>query len=124
MKKNRGMGALAVAAPGQAAWFLAACRDERGRSGPVAGAGRRAALTAGHSGGVAAGHDPQAYPGRGGVLGRIPGEPAAAAAAAAARPAAAGAFSVAFLSIDSILETLMTSTSRARPQAASAASAP
>src|SRR6266536_1854548 len=44
--------------------------------------------------------------------------------AAAARPPAAGAFSVAVLSIDSILETLMTSTSRARAQAASAAPAP
>ena len=44
--------------------------------------------------------------------------------AAAARPPAAGAFSVAFLSIDSILETLMTSTSRARAQAASAAGGP
>jgi len=27
MKKNRGMGELAVAAPGQPAWFLADCRE-------------------------------------------------------------------------------------------------
>ena len=79
MKKNRGNGGLAVAALGRrrGSWRTA------GMSGQVR-TGRRggpaAALTAGRSGGVAAGHDPQAHPGRGGVLGRVPGEPAAAAA--------------------------------------------
>ena len=83
---------------------FAAAGSWRDRSGPAAACGVAAAV-----------EDLQPDPGRGGVLGRVPGEPA--------RPAA-GVFSVAFLSIDSILETLMTSTSRAREQAASAAGGP
>ena len=84
----------------------------RGRSGPAAAGGVAAAVD-----------DPQPHPGRGGVLGRVPGEPAGRAGRGG-EAAAAGVFSVAFLSIDSILETLMTSTSRARAQAASAACGP
>src|SRR5437660_11358349 len=63
---------------------------------------------------------------------RTPVAVAYSAGSRANRPAPAGTaagagaafFSVAFFSIDSILETLMTSTSSARAQAASAAAAP
>ena len=79
MKKNRGNGGLAVAALGRrrGSWRTAGMSGQvrTGRRGEAGGP-----PTAGRSGGAAAGHDPQAHPGRGGVLGRVPGEPAAAAA--------------------------------------------
>ena len=70
-KKIRGNGACGRR--GRSGGVLSGgLREGRDSSGPVAGAARRAALTTGHSGGVvAARHDMQPDPGRGGVLGRI-----------------------------------------------------